>query len=1015
MPDNSDSINHKSRITLSRNRTIALLVGVAGFLGSHLAEKLLERGIQVIGIDDFSTGIRKNLSEVIKNKDFHLINGSIDDDFFSIPENIKDFGISRLDYAFFTAESERADLYSRGVTNFVNFCRQIRDQQVLAAKGEKGEVLSKKQIDLDPSLVASEKPRIVFVSSVNLYASKLDRFNQHLKDAEIRFAKMVSYYKLNARVVRLAPIYGPKMPFRESDPMIRLIQSALLDKIQDETTSLDFSTRSIFVKDAVNLLIKAALSGSTAEKIYDGALLHPINASDIRQVLLDPLWAQRRGVHLSQLPEWPTPNLKRTIKELGWKPQISLIDSLRETIAYFKDHDLVVPEIQDEALSSNFQNEIKKEMKRWSFASIKEEDEQEKGSDKNQDGEEDFFEGKQGTLSRIMQKILPVFLILIVFFGLIYPTATLIIGGLSIRSNLQSSKDLVEKAEFDKAKVSLNSAHNNLKSIKQLTNSLAVLQRIGVFNEEIGNLSQLINLTEEGIEGSKYALSGSQNLYEATKIISGESTETDPKKLYQDAQVNLTYANEKLTKVQARLEDDKFINKFHPEIRSRALDFAQKLKTYSALVEKGRVLSVLIPSITGVEGEKNYILLVSDNLELRPSGGVITSIASLTFKDGKLTSFKIEDSNNIDSRLKDLIPVSPETASDLKVDRLFLKDSSIDPDFPTSARLAEYIYKRIENKGISGVIAVNLNTLSGLIKAVGGVEIAEISQKISGDDLILKYLDFKRSQLSTPSKRNYLTLVSEQLFNKIFFVKAKNWPEVINQSSNSLGKKDMLIYLSEPQSLSLLASENWAGILPQGVNNKEGEYSDFLAVTDINLALAPLNYFIQKTIDLKTTISTEDKLTRQLTIRIKNSAPNDSLNNGVYKNRIKVYLPLGVNLVKAELGGVDITKEISSYSDHNRQVFSTLLELSPSQESLLFVEYATDKLEFKNDNLTYRLDVFKQPGSGEVPLNINFIYPQTLKAKTESLDVVPSEKEGVSLSNRPSEDKSFVFEFQKTP
>lgn len=1010
MHDFPDSIKSKTRISVSRNRTIALLVGVSGCLGSRVAEKLLDRGIQVIGIDDFSTGDRKNLTEVTKSKDFHLINGGIDDDFFSIPENIKDFGLPKLDYAFFIAESDRADLYSRGITNFLNIARLLRDQQILELKGQEGETLSKKQIDLDPNLVKSEKPKIVLASSINLYASKLDKNYHQQKEAEIRFAKVVKYYKLNGRVVRLAPIYGPRMHFRESDPMIRLIQSSLLGKIQEETTVMDFSTRAIYIDDAVTLLLKAGLSGSTAEKIYDGALLHPIKVSDVRQILIDPLWSDMKGVHLTELPEWSTPNLKRTIKELSWHPQTHLIDGLRETIAYFKDHGLEVPEIKEEI--------IKKETKRWSFAAIQEEEppqESKKTAEKSEPEEGYFEEDKKGIWSKIKRKALPVFLVLIIFFGLIYPLGTLIIGGLSIRSNLQASKEAVERADFPKASRSLTAAYTNVHEIRQLVDSLAVVQRLGLFKEEIGKTSQLINLAEEGIEGSKYALMGSQDLFEATKVISGES-DKDPKKLYSDAQVNLTFAGEKLTKVQARLEDEDFLNNFHPEIKSRAADFAQKLRMYSTLVEKGRVLSVLIPNITSIEGEKRYLLLIEDNLEQRPAGGVIATYGNLIFKDGRLTEFKIEDSNSLDSRLKDVIPVSPEVASDLSVDRLFLRDSSIDPDFPTSARQAEYLYRRVNNNPINGVIAVNLNGLSGLVKAVGGVEVVELNDKLAGDDLIPKYLGFKKAQVPTPSKRNYLTLVAEQVFNKIFFVKDQNWPEVISKTGSSLSNKDMVIYLSDPQALSLLSSENWSGILPQGSTQNEGEYADFLGIVDTNLVGAPLNYYIQKTADLKTQISSEQRLSHQLSLRYKNSAPADSFNNGVYKERVKIYLPLGVTLSKVELGGVDVTKDVSEFSDHNRQVLSLLLELNPGEEKLVSLNYdVTHELSFKNNDLIYRLDVFKQSGSAETPLTLNFIYPQALKATTDSQEVVPSESEGVSISTRLNNDKSFVFNFQKAP
>ncbi len=118
MPDLPNNINLDSSIIVSRNRPLAFVVGVAGFLGSHLADSLLQHSIQVIGVDDFSTGKKEYLSDALKDKDFHLINRSITE-----PFNLK---IPRIDYAFFVADSENSELFSKGVENFLSL---IEDYQ----------------------------------------------------------------------------------------------------------------------------------------------------------------------------------------------------------------------------------------------------------------------------------------------------------------------------------------------------------------------------------------------------------------------------------------------------------------------------------------------------------------------------------------------------------------------------------------------------------------------------------------------------------------------------------------------------------------------------------------------------------------------------------------------------------------------------------------------------------------------------------------------------------------------
>jgi nucleoside-diphosphate-sugar epimerase len=77
--DTANSINTKKGILLSRNHPVSLVIGAAGFIGSHLIEQLLKIGVQVIGVDSLETGRRENLEEAFKHKSFHFISSSVSD------------------------------------------------------------------------------------------------------------------------------------------------------------------------------------------------------------------------------------------------------------------------------------------------------------------------------------------------------------------------------------------------------------------------------------------------------------------------------------------------------------------------------------------------------------------------------------------------------------------------------------------------------------------------------------------------------------------------------------------------------------------------------------------------------------------------------------------------------------------------------------------------------------------------------------------------------------------------
>lgn len=318
MEDTAYSINRNARILISRNRPVAFVVGVAGFIGSFIAEHFLEKGVQVIGIDDLSLGTRDNLENLSRQKDFHFLNESISTYKKDALLNLFEESVPRIDYAIFTADSEHLqELYNRGLLNFFEVLRLFR-----------GGKLEEQDLEKSSKLKFADKPKIAFLSSVDLYNNKLEGKNEYLREGEIHFAKLIKHWKLNGRVIRLGPIFGPRMNFSQDDPVIRLIQASLNNELPSEQTNLDFSSRAFYIEDAVKLIAKSLLVGSTAQKIYDGALFQPVKISEIRQILLDPLWHEERAFKPTELPPWPTPNLVKTMKELSWKPHSDLVTYL---------------------------------------------------------------------------------------------------------------------------------------------------------------------------------------------------------------------------------------------------------------------------------------------------------------------------------------------------------------------------------------------------------------------------------------------------------------------------------------------------------------------------------------------------------------------------------------------------------------------------------------------------------------------------------------------------------------
>ena len=1008
MEESADSRIDKTSNLVSRNRPVALIVNACTLLGSFLAKRLLEKSIQVVALDDFSIADKSRVESVSKDKDLHLVNLAIDHD--TSVGRIQDLNLARLDYAFFISSQEIPDaILGQGVINFINVASLLKQE----ASGSEGRKLL-------------DRPKLAFVSSINLYGRSLSTKDRVIRESEEKFAKGVKHFKLNGRVVRLAELFGPGMELDSASPLSRLILAFLNDKLEDEKISLDFSERGLFIEDAALLVEKSVLSGSTANKIYDGALLNPIRLSEIKQILSSPVWSGENPPALTKLPSWPTPNLVKTMKELSWSPKTPLVEALKKTTAYFKERPDLIP--KSEPAKLNFKPE-----KSWSFSGsgFLNKDEDKDKDKKRETGEESKGEEKENkdrssfdselkkekdkSLAGRSKKTL-VFLVLagIIGYGLIWPFIYLGYQVLSIRNHLVVSRAYLEEGNFDRAEGEIKTAQAGLAKYKEIFDGAGILKKIPKVSDGMRKGEEILDITSEGVDGALYATQGSRSLFETTKIISGESRE-DPGKYYEKAERDLGFAAVKLSKVYANLGDPALKQGMPDFISNRIDDLKTKVGFYQSLVEQTRAASKLMPKITGLEGKKSYLVLLENNLELRPTGGFIGSYARLDFDNGRLANIKVDDIYSLDGALKEVITPPPDLKADLNLERLYLRDSNFDPDFPTSARQAEFFYRKEAGESVHGVIAMDLKASGYLLDAVGGLELPEYGESVTGDNLFEKSVSHAETNFfpGSQAKKNYLTSLQTQLFNKIFYLSKQNWPAIVQALSKSLKEKHILIYLEDPSLFSYLSSSNWSGVFPRQAENREGESRDFLAVIESNMGANKANYFLQRKYTLDSAFTKEGKIMHKLKIAYKNTSPSEVFPAGIYKNRIKVYTPLGSKLTRALLGETDITKQFIGFSDYGRSAFSSLIQIAPKEAKTLILEYElAEPLMFRDNLSVYRMEIFKQPGTMSDPLDYALTYPINFKLEEKPGEGSSGVQE-VKIKTDMQTDRVFQFKVKK--
>lgn len=948
MDENTLSSKKNNSISLARNNPVGLIVGAASFIGSHIADVLLQKNIQVIGVDNLEEGRRENLKKASENKNFHLIIESIGQ------LNIE---LERLDYIFITSEHE------------------ISLKKIL-------------------ELFKEKKPRLLLLSSVELYGKDTPAFLRWLKDAEAEIAKIASENNLNARVLRLGAVYGPRMSFKSDEPTVRLIQQSLSGDLQKEIP-MEFSSRALFIDDCVELSMKCILAGSTAQKIFDGVLPSPIKVAEIKQILMDPVWYDQKGFTPSELPPWTTPNLEKTINSLHWHPKAKLVESLRETLKYFRDNEISVPVA---------------ETKKTEVEMVKEEP---KGGWKEEKEEEK--EKKQGKKLKFNFSKLPMLLaIAFITYALIWPIFELSWGVLTFRYQLSEAVKNLEKGQFSQSLSNIQQASLGVDQAQSIYYSLEPIRQAGFLKSQFEIGDQLSNLATYSSDSAKNTIFGIEALYKSLKSVTGESGDS-PKGYFEQSKSYLTSADEDLSKAFALLNDDNFKKSLPKMLEGRVQSLKDRLSLYSGLVKKARAISSLLPEVVALDGSasKNYLVLLQNNNELRPTGGFIGSFALVTFEAGKLKKLDVNDIYAIDGQLKIHVEPPKEIKDDLGQKDYFLRDSNWDPDFPTSARQAEWFYNQETGQRVEGVVALDISAIEDLLSVTGPLDLPDYKETVTSDNLFEKAIAYAETNFfpGTQAKKSFLTSSSQALFNKLFFIPDQNWPGVVSSLGRSLDRKHMSVYLNNPTLFSYLVSQGWTNAMPRAGKESDKVY-DFLAPVEANLGANKANYYIDRTVNLETVIGKDGEVNHRLRIAYTNRSPSDAFPGGRYKNRMRVYLPFGTKLNRILWGETDITKTATNLVDYGRLATSFLLELSPKEQKVLVLDYQiADKLEFKDGQAIYNLDVVKQAGTIKDPFNWTLTYPLNFKLASDAGKKIGPQEQTIQTDLQTS--KSFEVVFKK--
>jgi UDP-glucuronate decarboxylase len=303
-----------------------LVTGGAGFIGSHLCAKLLENGNDVICVDNFFTGTKSNIVNLLSNPYFEVFRHDITFPLYVEIDQIYNLACpaSPIHYQFDPVQTTKTSVH--GAINMLGLAKRIKARILQASTSE---------VYGDP---IEHPQKEDYWGNVNCIGPR-SCYDEGKRCAETLFFDYHRQHNLDIKVIRIFNTYGPNMKINDGRVISNFIVQAL--RREDITIYGDGSqTRSFcYIDDMIDGMIKVM----DTEKGFCG----PINLGNPRPFSMIELAEKVLSITKSKSklvyhplpqddPKQRQPDISLAKLKLDWEPKISLEEGLKSTIKYFK-------------------------------------------------------------------------------------------------------------------------------------------------------------------------------------------------------------------------------------------------------------------------------------------------------------------------------------------------------------------------------------------------------------------------------------------------------------------------------------------------------------------------------------------------------------------------------------------------------------------------------------------------------------------------------------------------------
>ncbi len=541
---------------------------------------------------------------------------------------------------------------------------------------------------------------------------------------------------------------------------------------------------------------------------------------------------------------------------------------------------------------------------------------------------------------------------------------------------------------------------------------LTTIQLGGLADDEDRLLSLLMD--------ASMAESGVVTIFQTSKAVAGtilfpnDTTQSTSAADVASLSSEVSRVSQHLALVQAELDSLMSSRRFPFQLASvqglgrRGLISLGNVRTLIGYTEK---LLTLYPQMSGFRKKQTYLVLLQNSMELRPTGGFIGSLLSVSFVDGKVDDMHVIDVYTADGQLKGHVDPPLPIREIIGQEHWYLRDSNWDPDFSVSGKQAAWFYEKEMGQTVDGVIAVSLPVVTHLLHVMGPVDLSDFNERISESNFFAKSLLYTQTDFfpGSTQKKDFLGALMTALLLRMTNDRSVSAGQLLRSVADSIQARDIQFYFLDPALQQLVTEWGWDGgmnISPCQILNRESScIGDGVGIIEANLGINKVNYFVTREALSDITLDDNDSVHQVLTVKFHNTTPTQVPDGGgAYQMYLRLYYPEGSVVQSIKLDGQDVPPRnpqssvpppapyVVTDTSGGGVVLGVPFAVSPHQERQLVIETTRSLTPFVGAT-SYQFTIRKQAGVTTFPWHVVVRYPASWGAVTDSGIAKPGELE----------------------